>query len=117
MKPKKFVLDEDEHPSTMDSLKWAENQLGTKMVIPHIDPPPMSLDSPAYDKVFDYNDDEDVSTTLKSAHQAEMIYGLHTQRYNYGGYGGNYSNSTNGNYTYGYRSPQGLNGEAEQPQY
>jgi hypothetical protein len=29
------------------------------------------------EEIFDYDDDADVTTTLKSAHQAELIYGLH----------------------------------------
>jgi hypothetical protein len=124
MKPRVFELDEDEHPATMDSLKWAEEKLNHTLVIPHIENPPMEEGSEEYNKIFDYEDDEDVTSTLKSAHQAEMIYGLHNHRvYGYGYGYGNYSNATNGNfsngnYSYGYwNRPAGLNGEAEHPQY
>ena len=52
----------------MDSLKWAEKKLNYTMVIPHIDPVPVNFGSEAYNNIFDYTDDDDVSSTLKSAH-------------------------------------------------
>ena len=80
----------------------------------------MQKDSEAYTAVFDYTDDEDVTQTLKSAHQAEMIYGLHNTGYGYGGGGtngsSNYGNTANGDYGY-YRKPAGLNGEVEHQTY
>jgi hypothetical protein len=85
LKPKVWELENEEHPETQDSLAWAEKKLGKKLVIPHLDPAPLT-ESPAYNAIFDYNDDEDVSSTLKSAHQAEMIYGLHNTN-SYGNYG------------------------------
>jgi hypothetical protein len=109
--PKTFELEEDEHPTTMSSLKWAEEALNYTLVIPHIENPPIQVESQAHGAIFDYADDEDVTSTLKSAHQAEMIYGLHNTGYGYGGYG-NGTNGNNGNYGY-YRKPVGLNGEVE----
>ena len=38
------------------------------------------------EEIFDYDDDADVTTTLKSAHQAELIYGLHKSQSNTYGY-------------------------------
>jgi hypothetical protein len=121
MKPRVWELDEEEHPATMDSLKWAEQMLNHTMVIPHIDPVPVEEGSEKYNAIFDYDDDEDVTSTLKSAHQAEMIYGLHNHRVGYGYGYGNSTNSTDGeqrSYDYGWwNKPAGLNGEVEHQQY
>ena len=118
LKPRTWELEDDEHPATMDSLSWAEKKLNHTMVIPHIDPVPPQPGSEKYKEIFDYADDEDVSSTLKSAHQAEMIYSLHNTYRNYG-YG--YGNNTNGNgnsYDYGWwNKPAGQNGEVEHQQY
>lgn len=117
LKPRTWELEEDEHPATMDSLAWAEKQLDHKMVIPHIDPVPPQPGSEAYEKIFDYEDDDEVSSTLKSAHQAEMIYNLHNT---YRGYGYNNTNTANGTNSYDYgwwNKPAGLNGEVEHQQY
>lgn len=111
LKPKTWTLEEDEHPATMDSLAWAEKKLGHTLVIPHIDPVPIEEGSEEHKEIFDYTDDDDVTTTLKSAHQAEMIYGLHNTNRGYG-YGGN--NGTYGSGEYGWwNKPAGLNGEVE----
>ena len=55
------------------------------MVIPAVKDPRISEGE--RQEIFDYDDDADVTSTLKSAHQAELIYGLHkAQHRNYGGY-------------------------------
>ena len=114
LKPRTWELEDDEHPATMDSLSWAEKKLGHTMVIPHIDPVPPQPGSEKYEEIFDYTDDEDVSSTLKSAHQAEMIYSLHNTYRNYGYGNGNRGNGNGNSYDYGWwNKPAGQNGEVE----
>jgi hypothetical protein len=83
------------------------------MVIPHIDPVPPQPGSEKYEEIFDYTDDEEVSSTLKSAHQAEMIYSLHNTYRNYG-YGNGNATGNGNSYDYGWwNKPAGQNGEIE----
>jgi len=64
--------------------------VGAKLNIPQIEDPRISESEK--EEIFDYDDDADVTSTLKSAHQAELIYGMHKSQSNRGyGYGGGYN--------------------------
>jgi len=68
LKPKNFTFERgpDEHPETQDSIAWAEKKIGAKLNIPQIEDP--RITESERQEIFDYDDDADVTTTLKSAH-------------------------------------------------
>lgn len=74
MTPVKYTLDPNEHPETKDSIEWAEGLTGHKMSTP-----PREHDKEDKRARYDLNPDEDddVSETLKSTHQAEIELGYH----------------------------------------
>ena len=73
-KPAKFTLDPEEHPETQDSIAWAEKELGSKLVAPKKTPFELEMDKLDEDHKFnyDYEEDSDVTTTLKNAKLAEQ---------------------------------------------
>lgn len=81
------------------------------LVIPAVKDPRISEDQK--EEIFDYDDDADVTTTLKSAHQAELIYGLHKAQNQYhGGYRDADGNLQERYYNNGTKK-LGLDGEVE----
>lgn len=74
MTPIKYSLDPSEHPETKDSIEWAEGLTGHTMATP-----PREHDAEDKSARYDLHPDEDddVSDTLKSTHQAEIELGYH----------------------------------------
>lgn len=82
-----FTDDKEQVDDTEASIKWAEKTLKGKLNLPKKSAIDAKLAaSPVIDPDSkDIVDDDDVKSTLKSAHQAEWLYGYH-------GYGpGNFS--------------------------
>jgi len=83
--------DDHMHPETQDSITTAEKLVGAKLELPTKTPDDIARNKMSTQDVIDgndYEDDAEIKSTLKSAHQAEWLYGYHG--YGYGGYrGGN----------------------------
>jgi len=103
--------------ATEDSIAWAEKKIGAKLPEPDLDLKWEKIRANEKES-YDYDEDKDITSTLKSAKWAEDAYNL-TRWYNgygnyryggygYGGYGNNtyganrFGNDTGGNNTYGY---------------
>lgn len=97
-----------------DSIAWAEKNLGSELKLPEKEKQEMvrpgqrlQANQDAIEDI-DFDDDDEIKSTLKSAHQAEWLYGYHgygqgnyTGGHTYDGYG-NYTNGVGfGNGTYG----------------
>lgn len=69
-KPVDFELDKDEHPDTMDSIAWAEKQVGSKLPEPPRELDRLRDEEKNLFKVEDYDgtEDADIAQTLRSAH-------------------------------------------------
>ena len=100
-KPMEFTIDKETLNDTSDSIAWAEKSLSTTLELPKKSPIDLELEKmPIVDtNPENFEDDEEVKATLRSAHQAEWLYGYH-------GYGpGNYTGGEDcegyGNYTNG----------------
>ena len=94
-KPQTFTNDKVEVDDTSKSIAWAEKLVGKKLVLPRKSPAEAKISRlPHPEKDFNpFEDDDEIKDTLKSAHQAEWLYGFH-------GYGpGNY---TGGQFCEGY---------------
>jgi hypothetical protein len=85
--PQSYEHDKIEHNDTVDSISWAENNLGRKLELPiktkevkKIENNSLFIDN------YNLDDDEEIKSTLKSAHQAEWLFGYHG--YAAGGYRG-----------------------------
>lgn len=93
----------------MDSIAWAEKQVGSKLPEPPRELDRLRDEEKNLFKVEDYDgtEDADIAQTLRSAHQAEVALGYHQihsnsppvyNRFNYTNYGNDTNNKT-GNYS------------------
>lgn len=96
-----YTDEKETQGDTTGSIEWAEKNLKTKLELPKKSAVEMSLEKmPVFEiKSEDFEDDDEVKSTLRSAHQAEWLYGYHG--YGPGNYSGGFDCEGYGNYTNG----------------